>query len=207
MKKVIIVVVIILVIIAMGLGAVSHKVYTPKQKELDVVVDQSNVDSLSDKLQMDIPSIDELNNEDKVIEIKEYEYREAELNNAETSVLMNLAISTVLPCSNVQAMNHDGWVEISMMVKLTSEMIASINSPVKLPEKVAAYLTVELRAKDGNIVVNTTSLDLNGIDIPDGMIASVNDSIKNTFENQGYQEIDVQEEKILIKGELPTKVE
>ena len=201
MKKILLLVLLLLVVSG---GLFAYRILNPKQKDLDVVISDQDISSLEQKLSVEIPDIEKINANEETITITEYAYQEVELNNAEASLLMNLALSSVIPCSDVQAVCHDGSIEVSAMIKLSEQMIETAGIPAgMLPEKIAGFLNMDVQ--DNRISVS--GISLNGIPVPQQLKDQLNQSVSDVLTDHGFEEVSVYEGRMVVKGNLPSRFE
>ena len=205
MKKFLLVLVVLLVVLA-GVGFYFvNKVYNPTQKELNVVVNEETKQNLESKLEIELPSVEDI--QSGSLKPTEYKLVEADLANDEVTLLMDIAISNIMPVKNLQVVCNDGYVEMSGMYTLSDEIKESIGSPIPLPNAVAAYITIEISTSSGDIKVNTTGIDLSGIPVPSNFSEQINSSVKSVLVSQGYEDISVSKDVMHVKGNLPSKFE
>lgn len=200
-KKIIIA--ILIIILAIG-GFFVYKVFNPSVKSLGVEVTDKTVTSAQEKLGVQLPSTEQLNEGELLVPSEEKVYTEATLDNAEASVLMNSAFSTIIPVSNLQALlQDDNKIEMSMMMKLTDELKTAINAPIPLPEKASAYVVCKVTTENEEINVKVISSEISGTSLPSSLVSQIEGSIASVLKGMGFKEINISSGAMEVKGDLP----
>lgn len=190
MKKFLVVLLIVVLVLGGGCFYLYNSLYNSKSVDLGVEITEEDIASLDEKLQ-NVVTDDETG----------VQYFSATLNEAETSVLFSRDLSNIMPCENVQVKLNEDQMVMSFMATLSEELVASINSPIALPEQASVYLECSVVTEDA-IIVQVTSAKIADLPLPTSFLEDYQTTISGVFTSLGYESIKVNAGSMDVTGIL-----
>lgn len=189
MKKFIIIfLLIIILVLGGGIYYVYSNIYNSKQKELGILITEQDKASLEQKITGEINQI----TGEKVFE--------AELTEAEASILLQQELNSLIPCSHVQTVITAEKMVISMTVNFNDELKDKLGLPIPLPEQAGMELVVDVQTIDDKIEVDILSATVGNLSLPVSLIDKYTQRIEHAFINDGYQKITLKDQSLHVSG-------
>lgn len=187
-KFIIIFLLIIILVLGGGIYYVYSNIYNSKQKELGILITEQDKASLEQKITGEINQI----TGEKVFE--------AELTEAEASILLQQELNSLIPCSHVQTVITAEKMVISMTVNFNDELKDKLGLPIPLPEQAGMELVVDVQTIDDKIEVDILSATVGNLSLPVSLIDKYTQRIEHAFINDGYQKITLKDQSLHVSG-------